>query len=128
MRFFFRRHVHWILAFVLKVLAYIVVFNLAVLPILWVLKLRYLFTLVLVYEALFISIIGVFQILGSLVYRENSIPYRLGFRTGWWNFKKFAKLKPKERQQHRKEGAIMVIMGSLLGCTAMIVHFFVFTY
>ena len=125
MRFIFKRNVHWMLAFVVKILGYIIILNLVILPILWILKILYLSTLILMYEALFTLIIGVFQILGTFIYRENSIPYRLGFRTGWWDFRKFAKLKPEERQRYRQEGIIMVIIGFLLLAATIITHFFI---
>jgi len=121
--------VHWVLAFVLKVIGYIVALNLIILPILWFLEILYLLTLVLIYEALFISIVGVVQILGSYIYREDSIPYRYGFRLGWWDYRKFAKLNPEERNCCRKEGKILIMLGLILGLTTIIVRaFFVFTH
>ena len=77
MRFPFKRNVHWMLPFVLKTIGYLVALNLIVLPILWLLESLHLLTLILIYEALFISIIGIYQILGSRIYRENSIQYTL---------------------------------------------------
>ena len=124
MKFIFKRNFQWTLAFGIKILGYIVILNLVILPILWILEILYLSTLILVYEALFTSSIGVFQILCSFIYRENSIPYRMGFRTGWWDYKKFAKLTPEERNRYRKEGIIMIMIGFILGLIAIIVHFF----
>ena len=123
MRPTFRASYHWMLAFVTKILGLLVVLNLIVLPILWVLKILYLFTIVLAYEGFFTTFIGVLQILGSYIYRENSIPYRGGFRTGWFDFRKLAKLKPEERQRYRQEGKIMVIIGLIICVAIIIMHF-----
>lgn len=109
--------------FVMKISGYIIAFNLIILLILWIFKILDLFTPILIYEALFILILGVFQILGSYIYRKNSIPYWGGFRTGWFDFGKFAKLKPEERQRYRQEGTIMVVIGLALCVAAIIVHF-----
>jgi len=116
------------LAFVMKLLGFILVLNLIVLPILWALKVLHLFTVILIYEALFIVVIGVFQILGSYIYREDSIPYRGGFRTGWLDYRKFAKLKPEERQRYRQEGRIMIIVGLVLLFGILIAHFYILSY
>jgi len=116
------------LVFVLKILGYIITSNLIILPILWILKILHLFSLILIYEGFFTIFIGVLQVLGSFIYRENSIPYRLGFRTGWFDFRKFAKLKPEERQRYRQEGIIMAMIGFIPLITAIIVHFFIFTH
>jgi len=123
MRPTFRASYHWMLAFVTKILGLLVVLNLIVLPILWVLKILYLFTIVLAHEGFFTTFIGVLQILGSYIYRENSIPYRGGFRTGWFDFRKLAKLKPEERQRYRQEGKIMVIIGLIICVAIIIMHF-----
>ena len=106
------------LAFVLKTIGYLVALNLIVLPILWLLESLHLLTLILIYEALFISIIGIYQILGSRIYRENSIHYRYGMRLGWWDYRKFSKLKPEERDQCHKEGKILMLFGIILGLAA----------
>ena len=123
MKSIFKRNFHWMLVFLMKILGYIIALNLIVLPILWVLKILYLFTPTLVYEAILTIFIGVLQILASFIYRENNIPYRMGFRTGWFDFRKFAKLKPRERQRYRQEGAIMVTIGLILCAVTIIVHF-----
>ena len=128
MKFIFKRNVHWILMFVLRILGCIITANLIILPILWILKILHLFSLILIYEGFFTIFIGVLQVLGSFIYRENSIPYRLGFRTGWFDFRKFAKLKPEERQRYRQEGIIMAMIGFIPLITAIIVHFFIFTH
>jgi len=128
MRFTFERNVHWMLVFAVKILGCIIILNSVILPILWILKVLHLCTLILAYEALFILIIGVFQILGSFIYRENSLPYSWGFRTGWWDFKKFAKLTPEERDRYRKEGIIITVIGFILGLTAIVIHFFIFIH
>ena len=128
MKFIFKRNVHWILMFVLRISGYIITANLIILPILWILKILHLFSLILIYEGFFTIFIGVLQVLGSFIYRENSIPYRLGFRTGWFDFRKFAKLKPEERQRYKQEGIIMAMIGFIPLITAIIVHFFIFTH
>ena len=128
MKFIFKRNVHWILMFVLRISGYIITANLIILPILWILKILHLFFLILIYEGFFTIFIGVLQVLGSFIYRENSIPYRLGFRTGWFDFRKFAKLKPEERQRYRQEGIIMAMIGFIPLITAIIIHFFIFTH
>lgn len=126
MKFIPKPSYHWIIVFIMKILGCFVLFNLLVLPILWILKTLYLFALILTYEALFIIIVGVLQILGSYIYRKNSIHSRwagLGSRTGWFNFEKFAKLKPEERMKYRQEGTIMIILGLTLLIVTTILHF-----
>lgn len=115
---------HHMSAFVMRILRWILVLNLAVLSILWVLEILSLFVFILMYEALLISILGIFQILATHIYKKNSLPYRTGFRTGWVDFKKFAKLKPEERKRYRQEGIIMIIVGLLLLCGSIVVHFY----
>ena len=68
------------LVFVIKMLGCIVFLNLIALLILWLLKILYLFTPILTYEALLLLILGVFQILSSYIYREDNIPYGWGTR------------------------------------------------
>jgi hypothetical protein len=126
MRFTFKARYHWMLAFAIRFLVLLVVLNLMVFSILWILKILYLFTVVLAYEGFFVAFVGVLQILGSYIYRKNSIPYRRGSRTGWFDFKKFAKLKPEERQRYRQEGKIMVIVGLVLLIPSIITHFLIF--
>ena len=128
MRLIARPSYHWMLQFTMKIFGWIILLNFAVLPILWALQILHLFTLILMYEVIFILIIGVFQILGSCIYREDSIPYRMGFRTGWFDFKKFSKLKPEERQRYRQEGIIMVIIGLVLFLGTVIAHFYILLY
>ncbi len=128
MRFISKPSYHWIIVFVIKILGLFTILNLLILPILWILKTLYLFALILTYEALFIVIVGVLQILGSYIYRKNSIHSRwagLGSRTGWFNFEKFAKLKPEERRKYRQEGAIMIILGLTLLIVTTILHFLI---
>jgi hypothetical protein len=128
MRFIVKPSFHWMLAFAMKISGGIVILDLIILSVLWVLKILYLFTLILIYEAIFILIIGIFQILGSYIYRKDSIPYRMGFRTGWFDFEKFTKLKPEERQRYRQEGIIMVIIGLVLFFGTVIAHFYILIY
>lgn len=114
----------WLRKFVAKILGSILIMNLIALSILWFLKILNLFILILLYEALFILIIGILQILSSYIYRKNSIPSRWGgARTGWFDYRKFAKLKTKERQRYRQEGKIMVIIGLTLLAIAIVIHF-----
>ena len=128
MRLTVRPSFHWMLQFAMKIFGWIILLNLVILPILWALNILGLFTLILMYEAIFILIIGVFQILGSCIYREDSIPYRMGFRTGWFDFKKFSKLKPEQRQRYRQEGIIMVIIGLVMFLGTVIAHFYILLY
>jgi len=124
MRFILQPSSHWILVFAVKVLGLVVVVNLIVLAILWILKILHLFTLILVYEALFISSIGVLLILSTYIYRKDSIPSRWGGSpTGWFDYKRFAKLKPEERQRYRQEGKIIIIIGLILLVATIIIHF-----
>lgn len=113
------------LAFAIKILGMIGILNLIALPVLWGLEVPHLFTIILLYEASFVLVVGAFQILGSYIYRKDSIPYRLGFRTGWFNFEKFAKLEPEERQRYRQEGIIMIIIGLALLFLVPIVAFYI---
>ncbi len=114
------------LIFVIKLLGYLIVLNLVILPVLWILKILYLFTPILTYEGFFTVFIGILQILASFIYRANSIPYRGGLRTGWFDFKKFAKLKPEERKRYRQEGTIMIIIGLTIDIATVVVHFSIF--
>ena len=119
---------NWVLKFAAKILGWIAFLNLLVLPILWALNLLHLFTLIFMYEATFILILGLFQILGSRICKEDTegahIPYRMPFRTYWFDFKKFSKLKPRQRQRYRQEGIIMTIIGLALFLGTVIVHFY----
>ena len=128
MRLMVRPSFHWMLAFAIKILGLIIIMNLIVLPILWVFKILYILTFILMYEALLILIIGVLQILGSRVYRADSIPYRMGFRTGWFDFKRFSKLKPNERQRYRQEGIVMIVIGLVLFFGTVTAHFYILLY
>jgi hypothetical protein len=123
MSFIFKPDSHWVLRFVGKILGWLMVLNSIVLPLLWFLKILNLFTLILVYEALLISIIGILQVLSSYIYRKNSIPSRYQGRTGWFDFRRFAKLKPKQRQRYRQEGKIMILLGIMLLVVTIILHF-----
>jgi len=123
MSFVFKPDSHWVLRFVGKILGWLMVLNSIVLPLLWFLKILNLFTLILVYEALLISIIGILQVLSSYIYRKNSIPSRYQGRTGWFDFRRFAKLKPKQRQRYRQEGKIMILLGIMLLVVTLILHF-----
>lgn len=119
------RNVHSVLAFVVKILGYIMVLNLTISLILLALGIFGLFAIVLTYEALFISIIGFFQILCTYIYRENRCPSFPAVTAKWFDFRKFAKLKPEERQRYRKEGKIMIIIGLATCIAAVIIHFYI---
>ncbi len=111
----------------MKTLGYIIVLDLVVLLILSVLRILNLIAVVLVYEALFITIVGVFQILCTYIYRVNRDPssYVDSYaqaRTGWFDYRKFAKLTPEERQRYRQEGKAMIIIGLVIGVASIIVH------
>jgi hypothetical protein len=112
------------LRFAIKISGLLVMLNSIVFPILWVLGTPFWFITVLAYEGFLVTSIGILQVLGSYIYRENSIPYRGGFRTGWFDFRKFAKLKPEERERYRQEGIIMLLVGLLLLAGIAIVQFY----
>lgn len=116
----------WMLAFALKILVYIGVLDLVILLVLWILGILSLLILILVYEGLFTAFLGVLQILSSFIYRENSVAHRWGgARTAWFDFRRFAKLKPEERQKYRQEGAIMVLVGFMLLSVSITAHFYI---
>ena len=69
---------------------------------------------ILAYEALLILGYGVIQFLGSWIYREDSVVYRHGGRTAWWDFRRFAKLSPEERERYRQEGLILAVIGAIM--------------
>ncbi len=126
MKFIPKSNSHWKLALASKILRWVVVSNLAVLAILWILRLQYLFIQFLAYEALFILFYGVLLILSTYVYRKDSIPSARdwgGYRTGWFDYKRFAKLKPEERQRYRLEGKIMIVIALALLTAAIVLHF-----
>jgi len=103
------------LAFALKTLACIGALSLIAFLVLWILGILSLLTLILAYEGFFTAFLGVLQILSSFIYRENSIAHRWGgARTGWFDFRRFAKLKQEERQKYRQEGAILTLIGFLI--------------
>jgi len=123
MRLIFNISQHRLAAFATKILGLILVLNLIILPILWALQLQQLFTIILIYEALFILFLGVLQILSSYIYRADSIHSRWGgARTGWFDFKKFAKLEPEKRKKYRQEGEIMVIIGLIFLVGIIVAH------
>lgn len=113
---------YWMIAFVLKALAWIAIPDLVALSVLWALGILNLLVLILVYESAFVLSLGTFQILSSHIYRDNGIPSRFASRTGWFDFRKFSKLKPEERLRYRQEGKILVVMGLglLLGVTVVL--------
>ena len=112
------------LRFALKVLAWLLTVNVTISLLLWALQTLSYLSVTLTYEALFLLILGAFQILSSRIYREDSVPSRYAERTAWWNFKKFAKLTPEERQRFRQEGVVMVTISIILLATIAIVHIY----
>lgn len=124
----FRVSLSWMLKFAIRILGLLLALNLLVLPILLVLGILYLFTVILVYEGILVTFLGVLQILSSYIYRENSTPYRGGFRTRWFDFKKFAGLKPEERKRFRQQGIIMVVIGLMLLVGIAVAHFCILAY
>ena len=70
--------------------------------------------LILAYEALLILGYGVIQFLGSRIYKEDSVVYRHGGRTAWWDFKRFAKLSSEERDRYGQEGLVLVAIGATM--------------
>ena len=113
----------WILICTIKITGWVATASLTVLVVLWVLDSLHLFVLVLTYEALFTLLVGVVQILSSYIYKKDSIQYRGGFRVGWFDFKKFAKLKPRERHRYRQEGVITVAIALVLLAATTIIQF-----
>ncbi len=116
------------LKFAIEILGLLLALNLMVLPILLILGILYLFTVVLAYEGVLVTFLGVLQVLSSHIYRENNTPYRGGFRTRWFDFKKFAELKPEERKRFRQQGIIMVVIGLMLLIGIVIAHFCALAY
>jgi len=131
MRFIFGRNVHWI-KFVIKVFGYVAVVNLFVLPILWISNI--LSAVIFVYEGAFLVFVGGVQFLLSFIYYKKNYYSTIDQRypypgSGWLDHRiVFKRLTPEERKRYRKEGIIMVMIGSILWLIAIIVHFFIFIY
>jgi hypothetical protein len=131
MRFIFERHVRWI-RFVMKVFGYVAVVNLFVLPILWISNI--LSAIIFVYEGGFLVFVGGVQFLLSLIYYKknnySTIDQRYPYPgSGWLDHRiVFKRLTPEERKRYRKEGIIMVMIGSILWSIAIIAHFFIFIH
>jgi hypothetical protein len=90
------------------------IINLVISAFLWVLQSLSTLLLILAYEALLILGYGVIQFLSSQIYKEDSVVYRQGGRTAWWDFKRFAKLSPEERESYRQEGLVLVAIGAIM--------------
>ncbi len=127
MRLFSRISHLWIAVFALKLVGGIIVLNLIISPILWLSGNLPFIPAILTYESFFITFLGVLQILSSYIYRENSIRSRWGSRTGWLDFKKFAKMEAKERKKYRQEGQILFIIG-LMFLSGIIAAYFYVTF
>jgi len=131
MRFIFERNAHWI-RFVMKVFGYVAVVNLFVLPILWISNI--LSAIIFVYEGGFLVFVGGVQFLLSFIhYKKNNystIDQRYPYPgSGWLDHRiVFKRLTPEERKRYRKEGIIMVMIGSILWLIAIIAHFFIFIH
>jgi len=110
--------------FVVKNLGYVMVVNSVVLVVLWILRDLHLFTPILMYEVVFISGLGVLQILASRIHEGDGVSYRWGkYRAYWLDLRKFAKLKPEERSRYRQEGKVRIAIGVTLLIAAIILHF-----
>ncbi len=127
------------LALASKILRWLGVSDLAILGILWILRLQNLFFRILALEALVLLFYGVFLIVSTYIarplYQKDSIPPDrralppqrsavLAPRTGWLDYKRFAELTLEERQRYRLEGKVMIVVGLAL-LTALILHFFI---
>lgn len=115
---------HQIVKFVVKNLGYVMVLNSVVLAVLWILRDLHLFTPILMYEVVFISGLGVLQILASRIHKGDGLSYRWGkYRAYWLDLRKFAKLKPEERSRYRQEGKVRITIGLTLLIATIILHF-----
>ncbi len=100
------------------------VVNSVVLAVLWILRDLHLFTPILMYEVVFISGLGVLQILASQIHEGKGRSYRWGkYRAYWLDLRKFAKLKPEERSRYSQEGKVRIAIGATLLIVAIILHF-----
>jgi hypothetical protein len=90
------------------------IINFIIFAFLWAFQSLGMLLLILAYEALLILGYGGIQFLGSWIYREDSVVYRQGGRTAWWDFKRFAKLPPEERERYRQEGLVLVAIGAIM--------------
>ncbi|UCG45726.1 MAG: hypothetical protein JSV58_02830 [Candidatus Bathyarchaeota archaeon] len=111
-----------VLIAIAKIAGWISAASLIAAVLLWIFDSLHLLILAITYEALFTLIVGVVQTLSSYVYKKDSIRYRWGFRTRWFDFAKFAKLKPRERQRYRQEGAITVAIALILLAVTIILQ------
>ncbi len=100
--------------YALKCVVLLGIFNLVIFAFLWALQNVNMLLVILAYEALLILGYGVIQLLGSRIYKEDSVVYRHGGRTAWWDFKRFAKLSPEEREKYRQEGLILAAIGAIM--------------
>ena len=116
----------------MKVLGYVAVANLLVLPILWISNIPS--AVIFVYEGGFLVFVGGVQFLLSFIhYKKNyysTIDQRYPYPgSGWLDHRiLFKRLTPEERKRYRKEGIIMVMIGSILWLIAIIAHFFIFIH
>ncbi|TET20681.1 hypothetical protein E3J74_01810 [Candidatus Bathyarchaeota archaeon] len=131
MKVIFERNVDWI-KFVVKVFGYVAVVNLFVLPILWISNI--LSAAIFVYEGGFLVFVGGVQLLLSLLYyRKNchsTINQRYPYSGSAWLDHRilFKRLTTEERKRYRKEGTIIVMIGSILWLIAILAHFFIFIH
>jgi hypothetical protein len=100
--------------FAIRCIVLLGIINLVISAFLWALQSLSMLLVILAYEALLILGYGVIQFLGSWVYREDSVVYRHGGRTAWWDFRRFAKLSPEERERYRQEGLILAVIGAIM--------------
>jgi hypothetical protein len=90
------------------------ILNLVILALLWALQSLSMLLLILSYEAVLVLAFGAFQFLGSCIYREDSVTYGHAGRTAWWDFKRFAKLTPEERERGRQEAITLMVIGATM--------------
>lgn len=127
MRFIFKRNVRWI-RFTMKVLGYVAVVNLFVLPILWISNI--LSAVIFVYEGALLVFVGGVQLLLSFVYHKKNYDSTIDQRypypgAGMLDLRiLFKRLTPEERKRYRQEGIIIVVIGLVLWLTTIIIHFF----
>jgi hypothetical protein len=99
------------------------VINLIISAFLWVLQSLGMLLLILAYEAVLILGYGIIQFLSSRIYKEDSVVYRYGGRTAWWDFRRFARLSPEERERYRQEGLVLVAIGAIMMIMILVARF-----
>jgi len=114
----------------LKVLGWVAIINLLVLPVLWVLEM--LSALVFVYEGAVLVFVGGVQFLLSLVYYRRNADRTVDQRypypgSGWLDHRiLFKRLTPEERKRYRQEGIVTASAGFGLWLIAIATYFLIF--